>query len=59
LGAVHARLRPTDTASRLHILYWSLWKERSVASGPLGPAKLPIHRALEFIAAEDIFWAHP
>ena len=28
-----------------------------VASGPLGPAKLSIERALEFIAAEDIFWA--
>lgn len=41
---------------RLHGLYWSLWKERWVASGPLGPAKLSIDRALEFIAAEDIFW---
>jgi hypothetical protein len=53
-----ARLRPTDIEGRFHVLYWSLWKERWVASGPLGPAKLSIDRALEFIAAEDIFWSH-
>jgi hypothetical protein len=35
-----ARLRPTDIEGRFHVLYWSLWKERWVASGPLGPAKL-------------------
>lgn len=56
-GAPVARLRPTDTEGRFHVLYWSLWKERWIASGPLGPAKLSIERALEFIAAEDIFWA--
>jgi len=57
-GAAVARLRPTDTEGRFHVLYWSLWKERWIASGPLGPAKLSIDRALEFIAAEDIFRAH-
>jgi hypothetical protein len=57
-GAPIARLRPTDTEGRFHVLYWSLWKERWVAGGPLGPAKLSIDRALEFIAAEDIFWTH-
>ncbi|HZE16724.1 MAG TPA: hypothetical protein VE197_14045 [Mycobacterium sp.] len=56
-GAPVARLRPTDTEGRFHVLYWSLWKERWVAGGPFGPAKLTIDRALEFIAAEDIFWA--
>lgn len=58
-GAPVARLRPTDTEGRYHVLYWSLWKEQWVASGPLGPTKLLIDRALEFIAAEDIFWAIP
>ena len=57
-GALVARLRPTDAEGRFHVLYWSLWKERWVAGGPLGPAKLSIDRALEFIAAEDIFWTH-
>ncbi len=57
-GAAVTRLRTTDIEGRFHVLYWSLWKERWIASGPLGPAKLSIDRALEFIAAEDIFWAH-
>jgi hypothetical protein len=55
-GAPVARLRLTNTEGRFDVLYWSLWKERWVAGGPLGPAKLSIDRALEFIAAEDIFW---
>src|ERR1700748_3020677 len=33
-GAPVARLRPTDTEGRFHVLYWSLWKERWVAGGP-------------------------
>jgi hypothetical protein len=57
-GALVARLRLTDTEGRFHVLYWSLWKERWVAGGLLGPAKLSIDRALAFIAAEDIFWTH-
>jgi hypothetical protein len=55
-GSLVARLRPTDTEGRFHVLYWSLWKERWVPAGPLGPAKLSIDRALQFIVAEDIFW---
>jgi len=55
-GAPVARLRPTDTEGRFYVLYWSLWKEQWVAGGALGPAKLSIDRALEFIANEDIFW---
>ncbi len=50
--------RPTPKADLHVLLYWSLWKERWIAGGPLGPAKLSIDRALEFIAAEDIFWTH-
>jgi hypothetical protein len=60
-GAPVARLSPTDTEGRFCVLDWSSWRGRWVAGGPLGPAKLSIaklsiDRALEFIAAEDIFW---
>lgn len=56
-GAPVARLRPTGTDDLVEVLYWSLWKERWTTAGPLGPAALPIDKALQFIAAEDIFWA--
>jgi hypothetical protein len=55
-GGPVARLRPTGQHDRFEVLYWSLWKERWIAGGPLGRAVLSIDRALEFIAAEDIFW---
>ena len=34
-GTAVARLRTTDT----DVLHWSLWKERWIAGGPLGPAQ--------------------
>lgn len=52
-----ARLRPTGTDDRVEVLYWSLWKERWTPAGPFGRAALPIDKALQFIATEDIFWA--
>jgi hypothetical protein len=55
-GGPVARLRPTGQGDRFEVLYWSLWKERWISGGPLGRAVLSIDRALEFIAAEDIFW---
>lgn len=55
-GGPVARLRPTGQDDRFEVLYWSLWKERWISGGPLGRAVLSIDRALEFIAAEDIFW---
>jgi len=55
-GQPVARLRPTGQDNRVEVLYWSLWKERWISGGPLGRAVLSIDRALEFIAAEDIFW---
>ena len=57
LGTPVARLRPTGSDDRVEVLCWSLWKERWVRAGPLGPARLSIDRALQFIATEDIFWA--
>nr|WP_294564151.1 hypothetical protein [uncultured Rhodopila sp.] len=56
-GAPVARLRPTGTDGRFEVLYWSLWKERWVASGPFGRTVLSIDDALQFIAHEDIFCA--
>ena len=53
-GAPVTRLRPIGTEDRFQVLYWSLWKEPWVPAGPLGPAKLSIERALQFIAAGDI-----
>jgi hypothetical protein len=55
-GTRVARLRPTGGDDRVEVLYWSLWKERWTRAGPLGRAALSMDRALEFIAAEDIFW---
>ena len=55
-GQPVARLRPTDQDGRVEVLYWSLWKERWARAGPLGRAVVTIERALEIIAAEDIFW---
>jgi len=48
-GVPVARLRPTDTDGRYHILYWSLWKERWMHAGPLGrpssrSSGTPVHR---------------
>jgi len=40
---------------RVEVLYWSLWKEALTRAGPLKHAS--VDRALEFIAAEDTFWA--
>lgn len=55
-GQPVARFRPAGQDDRVEVLYWSLWKERWTHAGPLGRAALSIDRALEFIAAEDIFW---
>ncbi len=55
-GQPVARFRPAGQDDRVEVLYWSLWKERWTRAGPLGRAALSIDRALEFIAAEDIFW---
>ena len=55
-GTRVARLRPTGEDDRVEVLYWSLWKERWTRAGPLGRAALSMDRALEVIAAEDIFW---
>jgi len=55
-GQPVARLRQAGQDDRVEVLYWSLWKERWTRAGPLGRAALSIDRALEFIAAEDIFW---
>src|SRR3954452_19845830 len=55
-GATVRKLGPTGQDNRVEVLYWSLWKERWINGGPLGRAILPLDRALEFIAAEDIFW---
>jgi hypothetical protein len=54
-GAPVARLRPTGNDS-VEVLYWSVWKERWAAAGPVRRTILPIDEALQFIAAEDIFW---
>ena len=55
-GAPVARLRPTRRDAQFEVLYWSLWKERWVSSGPFGQTILPIGDALMFVAREDIFW---
>lgn len=55
-GRPIARLRPIGQDDRVEVLYWSLWKESWTRGGPLGRATFSIERALEFIAAEDIFW---
>jgi antitoxin (DNA-binding transcriptional repressor) of toxin-antitoxin stability system len=56
-GQPVARLRPAKGKDdRVEVLYWSLWKEQWTHAGPLGRAALTIDRALELIAAEDIFW---
>jgi len=55
-GAPVARLRLTGQDDRVEVLYWSLWKERWTNAGPFGRTVLPLDRALEFIASEDIFW---
>ncbi len=55
-GAPVARLRPTGRDAQFEVLYWSLWKERWVSSGPLGRTILSIDDALLFSAHEDIFW---
>ncbi len=55
-GQPIARFRLAGQDDRVEVLYWSLWKERWTRAGPLGRAALSIDRALEFIAAEDIFW---
>ena len=56
-GAPVARLRPTGPNNSVEVLYWSAWKERWAATGPLGRTVLPVDDALHFIAREDIFWA--
>ena len=55
-GAPVARLRPTPHEGRFEVLYWSLWKERWASAGSFGRTILSIDNALQFIAAEDIFW---
>jgi hypothetical protein len=55
-GAPVARLRPAGTTEAFEVLYWSLWKERWVSTGPFGRTVLSIDDALSFIASEDIFW---
>ena len=55
-GAPVARLRSTAHEGRFEVWYWSLWKERWASTGPFGRTILPIDDALQFIAAEDIFW---
>ena len=55
-GRPIARLRPTVQNDRVEVLYWSLWTEAWTHGGPLGRATFSIDRALEFIAAQDIFW---
>ena len=55
-GAPVARLRPTNTEHSFEVLYWSLWKNRWVSTGPFGRTVLPIDDALRFIAYEDVFW---
>jgi hypothetical protein len=50
------RLRPTERDGQFEVLYWSLWKERWVSSGPFGRTILSIDEALLFIAHKDIFW---
>jgi hypothetical protein len=55
-GQPVARLRPAGQEDRFEVLYWSLWKEQWTRAGPLGRAVVTIERALEIIAAEDIFW---
>ncbi len=55
-GAPVARLRPTDDAEKVQVLWWN--GERWRASGPLGIATLPLDQALDYIAAEPAFWIH-
>jgi hypothetical protein len=55
-GGPVARLRPTGADGRFEVLYWSLWKERWIATGPFGRTILSVDDALLFIAHEDIFW---
>jgi hypothetical protein len=55
-ACVTVRLRPADQAGRVEVLYWSLRKEGGAHAGPLGRVVVTIERALEIIAAEDIFW---
>jgi hypothetical protein len=55
-GTPVARLRLTGREGRFEVLYWSLWKERWVSTGPFGSTILSIDEALQFIAHEDIFW---
>lgn len=56
-GTQVARLRPTGRNDRVEVLYWSLWAETWKPAGPFGRTVLPLDEALQFIAAEDIFWA--
>jgi hypothetical protein len=55
-GAPVARLRPTGRDGQFEVLYWSLWKERWVSSGPFGTTIRSVDEARLFIAHEDIFW---
>jgi hypothetical protein len=57
-GALVARLRSTGCNERFEILYWSLWKNRWVSTGPFGHTVLSIDDALRFIACEDIFMGY-
>jgi hypothetical protein len=58
-GTRFARLRSTGQEDRVEVLYWSHWKQAWTRAEPLGRAALSMDRALEFIAAEDIFWTDP
>jgi hypothetical protein len=55
-GAPVARLRATDEAGKVQVLWWN--GERWAAPGPFGTPTMTLERALDYIASEAAFWIH-
>ena len=55
-GAPVARLRPTDEAGKVQVMWWN--GKHWGASGPFGTPTMTLERALDSIASEAAFWIH-
>jgi hypothetical protein len=55
-GAPVARLRATDEAGKVQVLWWN--GERWGAPGPFGTPTMTLERALDDIGSEPAFWIH-
>jgi len=53
-GAPVARLRPTEEADKVQVLWWN--GQRWAASGPFGIETMPLDEALDHSASEPHFW---